>query len=690
MADEASDARVILAVGPASAIALLRVVHHALSAGWSVVLASDHHPAQSLDHPALTRVALPPVPRQRSAGVGLDPDRARAVAALREVARRVRPHLVHVHGLDAWGELCALARLHPMVVSVWGFLNDLLEAPSRTPPAPMGRALHDSAAVLVESEPLARAIEAVTSPPTRVEMLPLGVDAALFAPSSRARARWRRALAVPEDALMIVSPRGWAPFYNQAVVFDGFRRARARVSRPLILVFVRLTRDAVAGTSAAEMRRVEQAIDDAGLRDAVRWLPAMRHPMMAGLFAAADVLVSIPSSDAMPSTLIEAAACGLPFVVSDLPHYRGTFIERGTRVDPTDSEAVAVALVEHAEGAARVDPVALRDEVCARYTPADTRRRLVDIYARHGDAPARPRPAVSAIITTYDRPDLLPQAVDSALAQTEADLEIIVVDDGSAPATRAALAPYAGRITVVHKANGGLASARNAGLRVARGRYVAFLDDDDRWAPDRISALLPVIEADPAVDVVFGDMRYVDLDGRRLGTSTCFGDRPPPPGPVHPELLFVCNVVPGGAVLVRYTALAEVGFLDESLRTAEDYDLWLRLSARGPQAFRRVDRVVADYRQHQANISRTAVDRMTLDVLRVREKAYDRSPRLRAMHPALLDRRLFGLYLQCAERALARGDGAGASALVQRFVARRGETPWSRSLSARLSEGSNP
>jgi len=146
----------------------------------------------------------------------------------------------------------------------------------------------------------------------------------------------------------------------------------------------------------------------------------------------------------------------------------------------------------------------------------------------------------------------------------------------------------------------------------------------------------------------------------------------------------VCNVIPGGAVLVRYAAMAEVGFFDTALRTAEDYDLWMRLSARGPQVFHRLDRVVADYRQHAGSISRTAARRMALDVLRVREKAFEASARVRAMHPALLERHLFGLYLHCADVSLVDGDAGAARALLERFAARRAPTARSLALTARL------
>lgn len=667
--------RTVLMLSPPPGLAVMRVVSQVLDRGLRVVLAAERHPQSGLSHPALLRITIPPLDRS-TARLGLDEQTGRAITALRQLVDELRPGVVHVHGHGRHVELARLARLHPVVMSAWGFLNGLAdEPPTRVDPG-YWRAVEAATAVLVEAPALTGAVRDALPPSTQVACAPMGLDSAHFSRSVLARKRWRRALEVPDEAFVVLSPRGWAPLYQQSVVFEAFRQAHAASPRPLVLVFTRLSREVVSGASAAEMEAMQATIEGAGLAADVRWLPALRHPMMAGLYAAADVLVSVPITDALPSTLVEAAACELPIIASDLPQQRGSFIEAATtRVPPTDAGALAAAIIRHALGEVSADPAAVRAEVVETYAVEACSDRLLEIYRRCREAPMPPRPKVSVIIATYERPAMLVRAVESALAQTETDRELIVVDDGSTADVAAALAPYRSQLTLIRQENGGLARARNTGLRSARGRFVAFLDDDDIWLPDRLAALLPAIEHDTAIDVAFGDMAYLDPDGQRLGDGSCFTDRPPPPGAVHPEMLFVCNVVPGGAVLVRFEAIAEVGFFDPSLRTAEDYDLWMRISERGEAAFRRVDRIVAGYTQHPGNISATARARMLRDVIRVRERAFDRSPRIRAMHPALLDRRLFDLYLYVGEHARARGDRAEARAMVERYRARRDASP---------------
>lgn len=676
---------IILAVGPADAIAMTRAVNYALEQGLHVVLASDRHPAAATFHPLLTRIDLPVLEPTH----GISEALARAVALLREIFNKWKPDIIHVHGLGPYAELCRIARMHPTVTSVWGFLNDLMTVPPAPLPAEVDRLLPECAAILVESRALQKAVASTLPNPKQVEIFNLGIDTNLFVRSQEARTRWRKALCIPSDGYIVISPRGWDPNYNQPIILEGFRLAKKRLGKPMFLVLVRLEREAVAGASANEMLAMEELIANNQLTENVRWLPPLRHIMMSGLLSAADLLVSIPSSDAMPSTLIEAAACELPFIASNIPHYRGTFIQdEGILVDPNSSDAIATAIVRHTKGDYSPDCSSLRNRIIQEFDVTASEKKLISIYSRNRHVQPQQRPQISVIITTYNRPQMLLQALDSALAQTMTDREIIVVDDGSSLDIEQVLSTYEGRIQLIRKENGGLASARNAGLKVARGHFVAFLDDDDLWSPDRLSALFSVISDDETIDVVFGDMRYVNAEGLPIEHRTCFRDRPPPPGPVHPEMLFICNVVPVGAALVRYTAIAEVGFFDEKLKTAEDYDLWLRLSEQKPESFRWIDLVVADYRQHDTNISSIKADQLMLDVIFVREKAFDRSQRIQAMHPSLLERYFFDGYLYTAERALDRGEHVQAHDLIKRFRQRHSETDRSRALAERYFQSS--
>ena len=184
------------------------------------------------------------------------------------------------------------------------------------------------------------------------------------------------------------------------------------------------------------------------------------------------------------------------------------------------------------------------------------------------------RPLVSAILTTYGRPDLLHEALDSVYAQDGQgkifDLEAVVVDDASPNDARAIVARYPA-LYVRHPENRGVAAALNTGIAATRGVYVAFLDDDDVWLPGKLRAQVPVLEAHPDVGAVYGGSR-----ARPHWTG--------PSGRIFEELL-TWNFVGYFTVLARRTALARVGYLDETLRSNEDYDLWLRLAYHFPFTF---------------------------------------------------------------------------------------------------------
>ncbi|NEP84931.1 MAG: glycosyltransferase family 2 protein, partial [Okeania sp. SIO3B3] len=119
-------------------------------------------------------------------------------------------------------------------------------------------------------------------------------------------------------------------------------------------------------------------------------------------------------------------------------------------------------------------------------------------------------PCVSVIIPAYNRADLIGETVDSVLAQTHPDIEIIVIDDGSTDNTADVLATYGSALRVIRQANAGQQAARNAGIRAATGDYIAFLDSDDLWLPHRIEAQLQRFEEVPEAGLVYCDAAVFD------------------------------------------------------------------------------------------------------------------------------------------------------------------------------------
>jgi glycosyltransferase involved in cell wall biosynthesis len=187
------------------------------------------------------------------------------------------------------------------------------------------------------------------------------------------------------------------------------------------------------------------------------------------------------------------------------------------------------------------------------------------------------RPQVSVIIPTYNRRELVRRAIRSVLEQTDPVEEIVVVDDGSGDGTREALhAEFGDRIQYVWQPNAGVSAARNRGLRQAQGQYLALLDSDDEWLPEKTRLQRHFLEAHPDFGMVLCDVirmtaqhEHIDVFRRR--------DFIPRDGWVLPWVLANPALAPASAMF-RREVLDTVGGFDESLRTAEDIDFHLRVA----------------------------------------------------------------------------------------------------------------
>ena len=184
-------------------------------------------------------------------------------------------------------------------------------------------------------------------------------------------------------------------------------------------------------------------------------------------------------------------------------------------------------------------------------------------------------PLFSAIIVTYNCGPWISGAVDSILAQTIDDLEIVVVDDGSTDDTAQVLEPYLDRIRYIRQENQGVAAARNTGVRESCGRIPVFLDADDAWEPTALEKVAAAFEAQPEVGYVSFTARAMDVDGNL--TSRIIGKKSPGPFYNTKDLLGRDS---GRAswFAVRREVKERVGPYDEVLRSAEDCDIALRLS----------------------------------------------------------------------------------------------------------------
>lgn len=248
---------------------------------------------------------------------------------------------------------------------------------------------------------------------------------------------------------------------------------------------------------------------------------------------------------------------------------------------------------------------------------------------------------VAIIIPTFNRAHLIGDAIESALAQTCGDSEIIVVDDGSTDNTAEVVASYGDPIRYLWQPNAGKpAEARNRGISATRAEYLVFLDSDDVLLPTKVARQVEFLDSHPEFDFVFGNCLYMDEHGHTIPgasayTRTCWtGDAS------LPELLRG-NFIPVVAPLVRRSALDRVGIFDPNIRP-EDYDLWLRIAATG--SFAGTDDVVAKIRLGPA---RRSVEQLEIirGYIRVFEKFRAQFPNVVQRHQALFRRRLSQIHL---------------------------------------------
>jgi glycosyltransferase involved in cell wall biosynthesis len=274
--------------------------------------------------------------------------------------------------------------------------------------------------------------------------------------------------------------------------------------------------------------------------------------------------------------------------------------------------------------------------------------------------PGSRAPTVSVVIPAYDAAAFLPNALESVLAQTFTDYEIIVVNDGSpdTSALEAALAPYRTRIEYVVQSNGGPSSARNTGVRRARGEFVAFLDADDTLLPNFLAEHVSRARSDPAADVFYGDL-LVFGDVPEAGRTVM--EFNPSSGPVDFVSLVTHRCNPLLCSMVRRRTLLAHGLFDETYRRSEDFDLWLRFAHAGVR-FNYTHEVVGRYCVRRGGLSAdtVAMYQGVRDVLEKCQRTLDLNDAEREVLASQLRRTTALQRAQEARRAFFTGDYAGA------------------------------
>jgi glycosyltransferase involved in cell wall biosynthesis len=256
---------------------------------------------------------------------------------------------------------------------------------------------------------------------------------------------------------------------------------------------------------------------------------------------------------------------------------------------------------------------------------------------------------VSVIVPTYNYARFIDACLESIFAQRYRNFEVIVVDDGSTDGTKEAIGKYRESIVYIYQENRGLPAARNTGIRAARGEFLAFLDSDDLWLPDKLEEQLNVMSRSQRMGIIFSDASAFDgekmlresiLKEEKICTGSCF------------RRLFMGNYLVMPTVVIRKACLEKSGLFDESLMVTADYDLWLRISAHYEIGF--VDKVLALYRVHPSNMSKDFC-RLLEDEIQTVQKIVKLYPdRVREFGRDLHDR-LSSLFDQCGLEWIKRG-----------------------------------
>ena len=187
------------------------------------------------------------------------------------------------------------------------------------------------------------------------------------------------------------------------------------------------------------------------------------------------------------------------------------------------------------------------------------------------------KPQVSVIIPTYNRSWIIKEAIDSVLAQDYKEFELIVVDDGSTDHTSDVLDSYRNVIKVLSQKNKGVSAARNRGIAEASGKFIAFLDSDDLWLPQKLSTQVEFFNKTPDALICQTEEVWI-RNGLRVNPKK---RHKKPSGMIFKLSLELCLVSPS-AVMIKRSLFDRVGEFDETLPACEDYDLWLRISSRFP------------------------------------------------------------------------------------------------------------
>ena len=327
---------------------------------------------------------------------------------------------------------------------------------------------------------------------------------------------------------------------------------------------------------------------------------------MSNLFAEMDFVISTSLFESFHLSIAEGMACGVLPLVHDWFGSENIYPDEMRFRTPDD----CLALIQRLMASDRTTlGIACREYISERFS-ASAQLRAMETAMADGvagySAPAqRDYGRVSIVIPTYNRADMLPAAIESALAQTYHNCEVVVVDDGSTDDTQAVLRRYADRIvTVRHAQNKGVSAALNTAIRRATGEYISWLSSDDMYHPDKALEQVAVLGARPELGWVYGDFFYMTPTGQ-------VGDRAnvsPLVSEGFVERMFTGNPIHGCSTMFRKSNLEKTGYFDETLGGKIGYGadgaMWHKMGYHFPFAF--VTKPLVYYRLHPGQVTHQA------------------------------------------------------------------------------------
>jgi glycosyltransferase involved in cell wall biosynthesis len=277
-------------------------------------------------------------------------------------------------------------------------------------------------------------------------------------------------------------------------------------------------------------------------------------------------------------------------------------------------------------------------------------------------------PKVSIILPCYNGARWISQSIESVLAQTYNDLELIIIDDGSKDNSREIISSYLydKRIHYIYQENKGFSSALNEGIRESTGDFIGFIGQDDLYMPNKLQIQVKYLNEHKNIDLVHSNYCFIDSNGQVIGVRDMkvpkFSSRWK-----MIEYLFINNFIGFETVLVRRNCFDEVGLFDERMTGFSDHDMWLRIAGKFNIAY--INLILVKKRKHERQLSRTAFEKCLRDEFLMINKAIKQYPFLRKA----IGKKLAGLYYSSGITLLEKGAKEEAK---QKFLKVIQYRPW--------------